>query len=212
MKGWGCGWESRSLATPEWNSMWKTPLQNCQRFLCRFPCFHRDVKITCDKLCEVGVAVHWRMKRLWALMFWLFIPWLECCNGPCLEQLNDVIRTRVLVWGLIQTELLGNWEGEERDYWIEFEGTDVRPRAFWQIDLWGRCEGPCLFVYVSSLCEGLTFNLRRKIPLDVTLFACKTFLSLRDKLNTESVIENCLDKVKWFIPRLHTSKRRKHGS
>lgn len=42
--------------------------------------------------------------------------------------------------------LLGNWEGEERDYGIEFGGTDVRPGAFRRSDLWGRCEGPCLFV------------------------------------------------------------------
>lgn len=33
-----------------------------------------------------------------------------------LEQLNDVIRTSVLMWGLIQMGLLGNWKGEERDY------------------------------------------------------------------------------------------------
>lgn len=45
--------------------MWKTPrLQNCQRFLCRLLLFHRDVRITCDKLGEVGVAVRQGATRL----------------------------------------------------------------------------------------------------------------------------------------------------
>lgn len=107
-------------------------------------------------------------------------------------------------------------------YWLVFPGTYVRVSWLFSGGFWVnwplQADGGadvhmhmfvCAYVFTQHINVGRNQILPR---LQMSVLACESFSSLYKKLNMESVTANCLDKLKWFIPRLHTSKQRKHES
>lgn len=92
MKGWGCGWETRSLPTPEGRLMWKTLLQHCQQISADFLTFIMSWRSpVMNSVVWVWLLVE-DCSRDWQrrCLHFLFHGWNVATLPAQLEQLNDV--------------------------------------------------------------------------------------------------------------------------